>query len=94
MDDRIGVGIVGTSWWADLIHLSALASHPRTNLVAICGQNRERAKVMAEKYGIRYFVDCILDDRPVSPSFYDGWKTQQVIDAAIESDGLGRWIEL
>jgi predicted dehydrogenase len=94
MADRIGVGIVGTSWWADLIHRPALASHPRTDIAAICGRNSERAEVMAEKYGIRYFVDCILDDRPVSPSIHDGWKTQQVIDEAIESDRLGRWIEL
>jgi len=54
MNDRIAVGIVGTSWWADLIHLPALASHPRTDLVAICGRNRERAEVMAEKYGIHH----------------------------------------
>lgn len=33
----------------------------------------------------RLFVDAIVDDLPVSPSFLDGLKAQQVIDAAIAS---------
>jgi predicted dehydrogenase len=40
--------------------------------------------------GARLFVDAILEGSPVSPSFYDGYKAQQVIDAAIESDRTGR----
>jgi predicted dehydrogenase len=32
--------------------------------------------------GDRAFVDAILYDRPVIPGFYDGWKVQQVIEAA------------
>jgi predicted dehydrogenase len=44
--------------------------------------------------GPRLFVDAILDDRPVSPNFYDGLKVQEVIDAALESHQSGTWVSL
>jgi predicted dehydrogenase len=44
--------------------------------------------------GDRLFIDAILEDRPVTPDFYDGLKVQEVIDAAIESDRTGQWISL
>jgi predicted dehydrogenase len=44
--------------------------------------------------GDRQFVDAILDDRPVTPSFYDGLKAQEVIDAAIASHEKGCWVAL
>ena len=52
MSKQLSVGVVGTSWYADLMHLPALKSHPQANLVAICGRNRERAEEMAKKYEI------------------------------------------
>ena len=52
MPERVRVGVIGTSWWADAFHLPALASHPRAQLAAICGRNRERADEMAKKYSI------------------------------------------
>src|SRR6476620_3821660 len=58
MSRRIAVGIVGTSWYADLMHLPALKSHPQANLIAICGRNRDRAEEMAKKYEIpQVFTD-------------------------------------
>lgn len=47
-----------------------------------------------QSIGDRLFIDAILEDRPVSPNFYDGWKVQEVIDAAIASHEQGRWIAL
>ena len=44
--------------------------------------------------GNRLFIDSILEDRSASPDFYDGWKAQEVIDAAIASHEQGRWITL
>ena len=44
--------------------------------------------------GARAFIDAILAGQPASPSFYDGLKTQAVIDAAIASDREGRWVTL
>jgi predicted dehydrogenase len=52
MPRSIRVGVVGTSFWVDLLHLPALKSHPQAQLVAICGRNRARADEMAAKYGI------------------------------------------
>ena len=42
----------------------------------------------------RLFIDAILEDRPITPSFHDGWKAQQVIDAALRSHQEGRWVEI
>jgi predicted dehydrogenase len=44
--------------------------------------------------GARAFVDAILAGQPASPSFYDGLKTQEVIEAALASDRDGRWVAL
>ncbi len=38
-----------------------------------------------QSIGDRLFIDAILDDLPISPSFYDGLKAQEVMSAAIES---------
>jgi predicted dehydrogenase len=35
--------------------------------------------------GCRLFIDEILEGRTVAPSFYDGWKAQQIVDAALAS---------
>ena len=39
--------------------------------------------------GDRAFIDAIVTDQPVSPSFYDGWKVQQVIEAAFTAYDQG-----
>jgi predicted dehydrogenase len=58
MSEQIRVGIVGTSWWADLMFLPSLNSHPRAATAAICGRNRHRAEEMARKYDIpQVFTD-------------------------------------
>ena len=48
----VSFGVVGTSWWADAMHLPALASHKRANTVAICGRNRDNAQTMADTWDI------------------------------------------
>lgn len=47
-----------------------------------------------QSIGNRLFIDAIVEDRPASPNFYDAWKVQQVIDAAIVSDARGCWTEV
>lgn len=42
--------------------------------------------------GCRLFIDAILEQRPIVPSFYEGWKAQQVIDAALASHETEQWI--
>jgi predicted dehydrogenase len=50
--ERIRVGVIGTSWWAEAMHLPSLNSHPRVELAAISGRNRERAASLAAAYRI------------------------------------------
>ncbi|HMP41919.1 MAG TPA: hypothetical protein PKA05_16180, partial [Roseiflexaceae bacterium] len=44
--------------------------------------------------GARLFIDDILAGRKSSPSLYDGWQAQRVIDAAFESQRRGGWVEV
>jgi len=44
--------------------------------------------------GSRLFVESILENRPVTPSFYDGYKAQQIVDAALESQRSGRAVTI
>jgi predicted dehydrogenase len=48
----IDIGIVGTSWFADLMYLPSLQDHPHGRITAICGRNLERAQEMADKWHI------------------------------------------
>ena len=52
MAERVRVGVVGTSGWADFGHLAGLQAHPGAELVALCGRDRSRAEALAAKYGI------------------------------------------
>jgi predicted dehydrogenase len=40
--------------------------------------------------GPRQFVDSILNDQPIAPGLDEGYKTQQVIDAALKSHETGQ----
>jgi len=44
--------------------------------------------------GVRYFVDCIVDDIEPVPSLKDGYKIQKIIDAAIRSHETGQRVEI
>lgn len=58
MSKQLQIGVVGTSGYADWMHLRAITSHPHANLAAICGRNRDRAQELAEKYDIAHvFTD-------------------------------------
>jgi predicted dehydrogenase len=51
--DKVKVGVIGTSWWTNMVHLPSLKSHPQADLSAICGRDQERAVERAVQYGIR-----------------------------------------
>jgi predicted dehydrogenase len=50
--DHVRIGVIGTSWFADALHLPALKSHPAADMVAVCGRNGEKAREVAGKYSI------------------------------------------
>jgi predicted dehydrogenase len=58
MTAPIRIGVIGTSWFANLGHLPFLTADERVTVAAICGRNRERAQKMATQYGIpQVFTD-------------------------------------
>lgn len=58
MTEKVRVGIIGTSWYADFMHLPILSLYERADVVAICGRNQERAGEMADKYSVpQVFAD-------------------------------------
>lgn len=52
MAKQLRIGMIGTSWWADLMLLPALKSNPQATVVALCGRNRERAQTLATKFAV------------------------------------------
>lgn len=64
-NQTVSVGLVGTSWWADAMHLPALAAHPNAEINAICGRNVENAQTMADRWNIpQVYTDynTMIDD--------------------------------
>ncbi len=58
MSEPLRVGIVGTSWWTEQMHLPSLQSHEQVQIAAICGRNRARGEEVAGKYEIpQVFTD-------------------------------------
>ncbi|BDZ46169.1 Gfo/Idh/MocA family protein [Naasia aerilata] len=56
-DSVVRVGVVGTTWYAET-HLRALQSHPSARLVALAGRDQEKAREVADRYGIpQVFAD-------------------------------------
>ncbi len=51
-NERFRVGVIGTSWWADLEHLPGLRARPDVDLVSLCGRNPERLAELAAKYDV------------------------------------------
>lgn len=43
---------------------------------------------------VRHFVDEILEDRPAECTFYDGAKSQEIVDAVILAHAERRWVSL
>lgn len=55
---RVKLGIVGTGWWANTMHMPALQTCAEANVVACCGRNPERTAAFARKWGIpHHFTD-------------------------------------
>jgi predicted dehydrogenase len=64
----VRVGVIGTSSWADLMHLPSLTSHPAARVVALCGRDRERAAALAARHGVPAVYDdyrAMLDREPL-----------------------------
>ncbi len=56
-DRTLRVGILGAGWVAGDRHMPAYAAHPRTQVVAVCDRNPERARALAGKAGASFATD-------------------------------------
>ena len=37
MSDKVRIGVIGTSWWADAMYLPALTAHPLADVRGVVG---------------------------------------------------------
>ena len=56
----IGIGLIGCGIWGS-IHARTYSASPLVNLVAVCDQNRDRAKQFADKYGFTSFTSDLKE---------------------------------
>jgi predicted dehydrogenase len=53
VSDKVRVGVVGTSWWADAMYLPALASHPLADVRGVVGSSRpDHTRAFAARWDI------------------------------------------
>jgi predicted dehydrogenase len=52
------------------------------------------ALFQSQPVGDRLFVEAILHDRAIEPSFYDGWKAQEILEAALQSERTGQRVSI
>lgn len=57
MPTPVRAGMIGTSWYADFMHLPSLTSHLHAQVTPICGRNTACAHEMAQKYAIPHVFD-------------------------------------
>jgi predicted dehydrogenase len=77
--------------WQTLTVPDALMAGVKRALPAI---DQFFAAFKEQSIGDRLFIDSILTGQSVVPSFFDGLRVQEVIDAALESDCQGCWVSV
>jgi len=57
MADRVRFGVVGTGYWARVVHAAGVASHPDTDLAGVWGRDPAKTAAVAAEYGTDAFAD-------------------------------------
>ncbi|MGB2959777.1 MAG: Gfo/Idh/MocA family oxidoreductase [Bacteroidota bacterium] len=63
--NKAKVGVIGMGWVSQVIHLPILKKLKEVDLVAICDRDRGKARLVAEKFGVKrayYDVDQMLTE--------------------------------
>ena len=73
---KIGVAVIGTGFWGKN-HARVYKELPETELVAICDVNPERAKAVAEQFGVKAYTesDQMLKDKDIQAASICTWST-------------------
>ncbi|MFA6515482.1 MAG: Gfo/Idh/MocA family oxidoreductase [Candidatus Paceibacterota bacterium] len=53
--EKAKIGIVGLGWIAQVFHLPILSKLPDVEISCVCDRDKNRARAIAEKYGIKHF---------------------------------------
>lgn len=56
---KLGVAVIGTGFWGKN-HARVYKELELTNLIAICDTNADRAKLIADQYGVKAYTDSTL----------------------------------
>ncbi len=57
-NNRPKIGIIGLGWIAQVYHLPILTKIPEIEIVCVCDRDKSKARLIAEKYGIKkYYTD-------------------------------------
>lgn len=61
---NLRIGVVGTGYWADVVHATGAAAHSRTDLVGVWGRDAAKAEDLAARHGGRGYddFDALLRD--------------------------------
>ena len=64
---KLRFGVIGAGGFAEICHVPGLQTHPRAEVVALCGRRAEHARAMAERLGVPdvhtdYRELCARDD--------------------------------
>jgi len=49
---KVRVAVIGAGGFAEICHVPGVQSHPRAEVVALCGRNAERCRAMADRLGV------------------------------------------
>jgi len=73
---KIGVAVIGTGFWGKN-HARNYKELPSTELVAICDVNPERAKAIADQFGVKAYTDSarMLKNREIEAISVCTWST-------------------
>lgn len=63
MSARRRIGVVGTGYWADVVHAAGAAAHPDVDLVGVWGRDPAKAEALAGRHGVPAYedFDSLLD---------------------------------
>ncbi|HUJ84866.1 MAG TPA: Gfo/Idh/MocA family oxidoreductase [Candidatus Acidoferrales bacterium] len=73
---KIGVAVIGTGFWGKN-HARIYKELPSTELVAICDVNQERAKAIADQYGVKAYTSSsrMLKNKEIDAISICTWST-------------------
>ncbi|MBS7632587.1 Gfo/Idh/MocA family oxidoreductase [Candidatus Bathyarchaeota archaeon] len=64
MQDKVGVAVVGVGFVGGAAHVPSFKKIEGSELIALCARTETRVKPLAEKYGVKYYLDYdkLLED--------------------------------